>query len=100
MDSQYVSEHDEYYTCLKYGYAQAYVSLDSLDKKPPAINEYLISNVDSEIILNPYYEKINIKLTLYTLYKKKGDISLEKKTIVSGLTPIKPSLAIDENIGK
>ena len=33
MDSQYVSEHDEYYTCLKYGYAQAYVSLDSLDKE-------------------------------------------------------------------
>ena len=33
LDSQYVSEHDEYYTCLKYGYAQAYVSLDSLDKE-------------------------------------------------------------------
>jgi len=67
----------------------------SLDKKTPAVNEYLISNVDSEIILNPDYEKINIKLSLYRLYKKTGDISLEKKTIVSGLVPVESSLTVD-----
>ena len=67
----------------------------SLDKKTPAINEYLISNVDSEIILNPDYEKINIKLSLYTLYKKKGDVSLEKTAIASGFIPVESSLTVD-----
>ena len=72
----------------------------SLEKKSSTKNEYLIGNVDSEMILHPDYDKINLKLSLYTLYKKKGDFSMEKSVSDSTIISIEPSPAVDENIGK
>ena len=33
LDSQYVAEFNDHYTCVKNGYAQSYISLDTLDKE-------------------------------------------------------------------